>query len=246
MKELTKPRLAFSFLLLLPAPPTIPAPPSSTADDPPPVYHLHEDYVASQQLLAGGETNATLPHFELNFGVIPNMQLHLVAPLGYVHAAGATHYGYADTEIGIKYRFVEESESCPQIGAFPLVEIPTGNEEKGLGNGKIQAFVPVWAQKSWGKLTTYGGGGFWYNPGPDRRNWGFAGWELQYDFSQALTLGGELYYQTADTRDGQSSDGFTFGGIVNLNEQNHLLFSIGHSLSGAGETSSYIAYQLTI
>lgn len=230
---------------LIPAP-VLAGPPFKT-DDPQPVDYLHwEFYVASVQQFDKNETNATYPHFEFNYGVVPGVQLHLVVPLGYVHNADGTHYGYSDTEVGIKYRFVEETETTPQVGVFPLIELPTGDESKQLGSGKVQAYIPVWIQKSWGNWTTYGGGGFWYNPAPDQKNWIFAGWELQYDFSKVITLGGELCYQTANVPDFKASGSFNFGGFINFNETNHLLFSFGHDLSANGTTTGYIGYQLTI
>jgi len=46
--------------------------------------------------------------------------------------------GYADTEFGIKYRIVKETDNLPQIGIFPLVEIPTvKNNEFSDGKTKI-------------------------------------------------------------------------------------------------------------
>jgi hypothetical protein len=233
-------------LLLLISASAAAGPPFKT-DDPQPVDFLHwEFYIASEQQFTKYETNATYPHVEINYGAIPDVQLHIVAPIGYVHTAEGTHYGYSDTEVGLKYRFVEETESQPQIGIFPLIEIPTGSENNQLGNGNIQAYVPFWIQKSWGKLTTYGGGGIWYNPGPDRKNWEFAGWEIQYDFSGLLTLGGELTYQTAETQDSESGTGFNLGGFVHLNEHHHILFSFGRTLSGEAALTGYIGYQLTI
>jgi hypothetical protein len=41
---------------------------------------------------------------------------------------------------------------------FPLLELPTGNEHRGLGAGHVSAFLPIWVQKSFGEWTTYGGG----------------------------------------------------------------------------------------
>ncbi len=221
--------------------------PPFTTDDPEPVdFHHWEFYVASIQAFHTGETDATLPHIEINYGAVPDVQLHLLAPLGYVHTIGENHYGYSDTELGVKYRFVEETEASPQIGIFPLLELPTGDETKQLGTGKVHAFIPAWIQKSWGKLTTYGGGGLWYNPGVGQRNWTFAGWEAQYDFSEVVTLGGELFYQTADTQSSQSSGGFNLGGYINLNENDHILFSLGRSVSGTETITGYIGFQLTI
>ncbi len=221
-------------------------PPFKT-DDPQPVDHLHwEFYIASEQQFKRHETTATCPHFELNYGVVPNVQLHLVAPLGYVHTVEGTYYGYSDTELGVKYRFVDETGTVPQVGVFPLIEIPTGNEGEQLGSGKVQAYIPAWIQKSWGRLTTYAGGGFWYNPGVGQKNWTFGGWEVQYDFSDVVTLGAELYYQSADNQEAQSSGGFNFGGFINLNENNHILFSLGQSVSGVAIITGYVGFQLTI
>ena len=127
-----------------------------------------------------------------------------------------------------------------------MIEIPTGNQNKDLGHGEAQVFLPVWLQKSWGDLTTYGGGGFWYNPGPDSKNWIFSGWEIQYDFSKVVTLGGELCYHTADAPDSRSEAIFNIGGYINFNDHNHLLFSLGHSMVNGGATTGYIGYQVTI
>lgn len=221
-------------------------PPFNT-DDPQPVDYLHwEFYLASVLHFERFEADATLPQVEVNYGLIPDVQIHIIFPMGYMHTSEGTKYGYTNTEVGVKYRIAEETDDLPQIGVFPIVEIPTGDKGKQLGHGKLQAYLPVWFQKSYGNFTTYGGGGFWYNPGKERKNWMFAGWELQYDFSKAVTLGGELYYHTADKEDAKSDAGFNIGGFINLNENNHLLFSLGHSVAGEEAISGYIGYQLTI
>jgi hypothetical protein len=224
----------------------IAGPPFKT-DDPQPVDFLHwEFYLASQQQFDRHATSATAPHFEVNYGIVPNVQLHLVAPLGYVHSEDGTHYGYSDTELGVKYRFIDESETAPQVGIFPLVELPTGNESKQLGSGNVQAYLPVWVQKSWGKFTTYAGGGVWFNPGATGKNWVFSGWEAQYDFSGSLTLGGEVYYQTAASEEANATGGVDLGGFINVSETHHILFSVGETFSGAATITGYLGYQLTI
>ena len=220
-------------------------PPFQT-DDPEPVDYLHwEFYVASMQEYAGGETDATLPHIEINYGALPNLQIHLLTPMGYLNGIEGPKYGYANTEFGMKYRFVQEDSTIPQIGVFPLIEIPTGDKAQGLSDGNAQVYLPVWVQKSFGKFTTYGGGGYWLNFGAGNRNWTFAGWEVQYDFSDLLTIGGEGFYHTAEAQDAKPGAGFNFGGFLNVNEHNHILFSVGHSLMGAPATTGYIGYQFT-
>ena len=56
--------------------------------------------------------------------------------------------GYGDTEVGIKYRLLDQTDTLPMIGVFPLVEIPTGDEDKGLGNGKAQYFSRSGSRKT--------------------------------------------------------------------------------------------------
>jgi hypothetical protein len=221
-------------------------PPFDT-DDPEPVDYLHwEFYVASIMEFHQTESNLTLPHIEINYGALPNVQIHFIAPTEYFHDESGTKYGYSNTEVGLKYRFISETDNSPQVGVFPLVEIPTGDKSKDLGNGLYQFYFPVWFQKSWGKFTSYCGAGYWINPGPGNTNWLFTGWEAQYDFSDVITLGGEVYFQTKNTQPGTSSVGFNIGGYVNPDEINHILFSIG-SASGSGKTiTAYLGYQATI
>ena len=226
--------------------PGIAGPPFKT-DDPQPVDFRHwEFYLASQQVYSQHTTDATLPHIEINFGAFQNVQIHVVAPMGFVSTSEGHAYGYSDTEVGVKYRFLDESESSPQIGVFPLVELPTGNADRELGAGSVQAYLPLWIQKSWGNFTTYGGAGFWYNPGSDNQNWMFAGWEAQYDLSGTFTVGGEFYYHTADKRDGTSGAGFDVGGFINLSENDHILVSLGRSFQGDNVVTGYLGFQYTI
>jgi hypothetical protein len=174
------------------------------------------------------------------------VQVHLIVPVDYNYVTNKNvDFGYAYTEVGIKYCFVKETKSCPQIGTFPIVEIPTVKNNE-FGNGKTQLFLPLWAQKTWGKLTTYGGMGYWFNPGTNNKNWLFSGWEIQYDFSKIITLGGELYYHTADAVDTKQVAAFNIGGSINVNKKTHFIFSAGHSLTNESFFTSYLGVLWTI
>jgi hypothetical protein len=221
-------------------------PPFKT-DDPVPVPLGHwEYYISSVSTYESQSWSGTLPHFEVNYGPLPHMQVHLLVPLNYATAPHQeTKFGYADTELGVKYCFLRETKNRPQVGVFPIVDVPTV-KNKTFSDGKVKTFLPVWAQKSWNKVTSYGGVGYLINPGKNNENSVFAGWELQYDFSRVVTLGGEVYYQSADTSGGQSTTGFDLGGFINFSQKTHLLFSIGHSITNPGILSSYLGLQWTI
>ncbi len=233
------------FFIFMPA--TILAGPPFVNDDPETVEYRHwEMYLAAQYSHGRDAVSSTLPHFEVNHGVIPNVQLHVIAPLVYVKPQGlGSQYGYGDTELGVKWRFIRETVAIPQVGIFPMIEFPTGDAAKGLGNGRAQYFLPVWIQKSFGPWTTYGGGGYWINPGAGRRNrWQF-GWLLQRQIVHSLAVGAEIFHFTASSGDGDASTGCTLGAMIDISESHHLLLSAGRDFHGPGIFSAYVGYQYT-
>jgi hypothetical protein len=222
--------------------------PPFITDDPEPVEYRHwEIYVASQLEQDKAGWSGTSPHFEVNYGALPNLQLHLIAPVSFSAAAhGATNFGYGDTELGAKYRFFEETDQLPQMGVFPLVEIPSGSRARDLGSGHAQVFLPLWLQKNFGSWTTYGGGGYWINPGKNNHDWLFTGWVLQHEITAALTLGGEIFHETPNEKGGGSDTRLNFGGFYNFSDTYHLLFSAGHTIQGPSTFQGYLAFQITV
>ncbi len=223
--------------------------PPFVTDDPEPVDYQHwEFYTFSTGTHATGDTSGWLPAFEYNYGILPDVHLHIIAPLAFdAPSDGKPQFGLGYTELGVKWRFVEEDKNgaMPQVGTFPLVELPTGNPAGTLGT----AFLPLWLQKSFGPWTTYGGGGYWINRvAPDDRDYWFFGWLLQRKITDQLTLGGEIFHQTSSKVDGVPSTSFNVGGSYDLDEHNHLLFSAGRGLQNAAASnlfSWYIGYQIT-
>lgn len=228
-------------------------------DDPQPVDYRHwEFYVAATRVSDGRDVTGDAPHVEVNYGAVPELQLHLVVPLSYSRPAERTDaYGFGDVEIGAKFRFVQETHGRPQVGVFPLVELPAGDASRGLGAGHTRLFIPIWLQKSFGKWTTYGGGGYWINPGEGNQNWWFAGWQIQVQASPFFAPGVELFYQTPSappslapgtpSEIGRSAEiHFNVGFVLDFGENHHLLFSAGRAFYGCNCDHIYVAYLLTI
>jgi hypothetical protein len=227
--------------------------PPFRTDDPVPVAFRHyEFYAFSTGTLETDDVNGALPGFELTYGLIPNGQLQIGGGVAFDHPLpGAMQMGIGDSEISFKYRFIQEDAGGlrPQISVFPSLELPTGNRKRGLGAGHASFFLPLWMQKSFGPWTTYGGGGYRFNRDSsvgDQDHW-FVGWLLQYKMTEQLTLGGEVFHETADTIDGDDSSGFNLGGSYDLDEHNHLLFSAGRSLNNASGNllSWYLGWEFT-
>ncbi len=225
--------------------------PPFITDDPEPVDLGHwEVYGFSAGTRVEGNTSGVVGT-EINYGAAPNLQLHIIVPLAYNDTqGGATQVGLGDTELGVKYRFITPGEKdwFPQVAVFPLVEVPTGDADRGLGAGKTRVYLPVWLQKDFGDWTTYGGGGYWINPGPGNQDYWFAGWLLQRKITDQLALGAEVFHQTAMQQAGRDTSGFNVGGVYDFNEHYHLLFSAGRGLQNARDSnqfSYYLALQKT-
>ncbi len=239
----------FRYLLLFVwlAHPLWAGPPFET-DDPEPTEFGHwEIYLGVTAQQIQDDFSGTAPFLNLNYGGLPDLQLSLTTPVAFNSPAGSSPaYGYGDTQLSVKYRFLHETEGMPQAALFPQVNLPTGDAGKGLGAGQYQFLLPLWFQKSWGPWCTFGGGGYWINPGVGNKNWVFLGWALQRDLSSFFTLGGEVFYHGASF-EGQSDNlGFNLGGILNFNPVNHLVFSIGRDLVNPGNLlTGYLAWQWT-
>jgi hypothetical protein len=221
--------------------------PPFLTDDPEPVDYQHwEAYIFTLGDHSGSGYNVEGPAVEMNYGVLPDTQLHLIVPMITVGGSGTpTATGLGDTEFGIKYRFLHETNWWPQIGIFPLVEFPTGDANRGLGNGRTWFQLPLWMQKSWGPWTTYGGGGEVLNSAPGQRDHPYGGWLVQRDFGPHLTLGGEVFAQGQDTDTDHGFVALNLGGQYNVNEHFSLLFSAGHSVAGDDHMLWYFAFYWT-
>jgi hypothetical protein len=238
----------FAIFVLGTSKPAYAGPPIIT-DDPEPVDYGHwEVYGFSAGAHGSSDTSGLGPSVEVNYGALPNLQLHAIMGFAFDGTSGRhLQMGISDTELGVKYRFINPGEDdwWPQIGMFPLVELPSGNASRGLGAGYTQEFLPIWVQKDFGKWTTYGG--YWINPGPGNKNYWFAGWLLQRQITDDLALGVEVFHQTPAMVGRDASSGFNVGGAYDFTEHYHLLFSAGqggllYAVNGATVQNPFTYY----
>ncbi len=147
-----------------------------------------------------GETSGFAPGLEVDYGVLPNTQLSIIAPLAFDRASGTPfHFGYGDTEIGLKFRVIDQDANGwrPAVAVFPTVDIPTGDSRRGLGTGGARMFQPVWLQKDIGDWTINTGGGYSIKSGFGNKNDWFVGLLVQRKITDQLKIGAEMFHQTA-------------------------------------------------
>jgi hypothetical protein len=238
-------------VLLCAATAALAGPPFQT-DDPEPIDFRHyEFYTFASSDGTPLETDTAGPALEFNWGALPNVHLHIIFPLAAaLPATGPRTVGLGDTELGIKYRFVQEGKHRPMIGTFTMFEMPTGSAARGLGVGRTWYKLPLWAQKSFGPWTTYGGGGMTLvNNAPGFRNYPFAGWLVQRDLGKKVTLGTEIFYHGPEGPAAPQTRPSTLidvGGYYKFRDPGfQLLFCYGHSAIGQTENYAYLGLYWT-
>jgi hypothetical protein len=229
---------AIGAILLAVAAPAWAGPPYQT-DDPEPTELGHWEFynfvtVDGRSSDFDGEAG-----LDLNYGAAKGVQLTATLPLAFSHSRDSGwRAGSGDLELAGKYRFVNDDRTGWQAAIFPRAVLPTS--AKGLGGNRVRILLPLWVQKDFGSTSVFGGGGYGINPGTGNRDFWQAGLAVTHDFSKWLSLGTELTWRSADTRDDHSSAGVDAGLIRKLGGPYSLLLAGGPSFSG-GRTS-YHAY----
>jgi hypothetical protein len=234
-------------------------PPFQT-DDPTPVDLGHyEAYIFGGVGGTPVELDPVGPAFEFNWGAIPNVQLHVIVPLGAVLPSnnpiyapggkGRSAFGLTDMELGVKYGFVKQTKHRPQIGSFTMLELPTGNYSRGLGVGRVWYKLPIWVEKEFGPWSLVGGLGYVINKQDQYRNYLYGGYLVKREINKKLELSAEIFSHAREgfaTPQTQPSTLIDIGGYYHFKSPGlQLLFAYGHSIAGQTETYGYLGLYKT-
>jgi hypothetical protein len=205
-------------------------PPFVTDDPVPTDYRDWEIYAGVQyENATDGDTPFGAPFLELNYGAMPNVQVSM-----------STALGDDGTQFGIKTRFVHEAGGWPQISFYPSVSFPTAAGDHAV------TFLPLWLQKSSGAWTAFGGGGVYLNRGPGERDYTLFGLALERTLASHVTVGAEIYHQSADAIGGTDTTAANLGAIAPLGRYHAILFSAGRGLHGNDAFSAYASYEFAL
>jgi len=230
-------------------------PPFQT-DDPVPVdFQNYEFYVFGAVSSAPTEVDPVGPAFEFNWGALPRVQLHAVLPFTAIvprdqaSDAPPDAYGLGDMEVGVKLALLLENPKRPQIGIFPMFELPTGSYTKGLGVGKVWYKVPLWMQKNIGPWTLDGGAGVVLNSQSGYDNYPYGGFLLKRKFGERWELAAEVFQHAGEGPDIPYTHSATLvdsGFYYHFKKKGYqLLFSYGHSVHGEAEHFGYLGLYKT-
>lgn len=227
-------RSAFGFcLLLLLAQPAFAGPPY-VSDDPEPTDYKHFEiyaYNSGTNTLNGtdGETG-----IDFNYGAAPDMQLTATLPLGFNFPSGSTgQFGFSNVELAAKYRFLHEANFGWDVAVFPRIFLPSAST--AVGDPGASVLLPIWAQRDLGNgWITFGGGGcqFYAQSSLDSC---MAGWVLTRQVLSNLTVGAELFHQSA-TSPMPASSSVGMGAVYDINKKFHLLGYVRTGIQNHSQT----------
>ena len=219
--------------------------PPFVTDDPEPVdLHAWEINYGATWLRTMGGNGGAMPGIDLNYGAMPNVQLHAQPQVAYTRGSGGNAVGPGDLELGVKYRLTgpDQPRSDWIAGIYPMLEPPTGSERRGLGAGAHSVYLPLWLQTTRGRWTVFGGAGYWLDYGAGSHNAWAGGITALYQVDARLQFGAEWYGSTRHRVDAVAATGSNLGGILQLHDNLALLFSVGHGLHNARATNQGAAY----
>ncbi|MDB5821508.1 MAG: hypothetical protein JWR21_212 [Herminiimonas sp.] len=224
--------------------------PPFVTDDPEPVEFKHwEVNYGVTKTWRSQSASVGLPSVDINYGVAPDVQLHVQPRYSIESTTTTKARGIDDTEIGVKYRFFnwEQGDTSVMLGIYPLFQIGTGDKTLGQDRGRGKTFLPLWIQRNSQKWTLYGGTGYRINPGAGNKNSVYAGATALYQMTGSLHLGAEVFHESPDAIDSKGTAGFNLGGIYNLGKDYNVLFSVGKGVTNVASTnqlSVYVALQV--
>lgn len=235
-------RVCFAILFAAAAWPAQAGPPYVT-DDPEPTAPGHwEVYAFVNGSHVSGST-AGQGGLDLNYGGAPDLQLTLVLPVAY-ERAGGTQTGLGTVEAAAKLKVLHQDEASlkPDLAIFPRLFLPTARSR--FGPQRVNLLLPVWAGKDSGPWSVFGGGGYQINPGAGNRDFWTGGVAVIRALSERLSVGAEVYHQTADEVGGRAFTGANVGVAYQFAPHWSLLASGGPGLQNrreGGKSAFYLS-----
>lgn len=242
-----------------------PAAPSFYTDDADPApYGISQNYFFASAFSAPHTSFFFGPALEADMGILNNLEFHITIAINtLLRNQGANAVGLGDTLMGLKWRFLTETDYRPEMAIVPDVILPTGDTDRSLGNGRSWWTLPIWVEKHVGPWTIYGGGGYGFNSASGATNYRYGGLLVQRDFSPQVSLVGEIYGQGATSMEHSGRvttkanhfalflDGghvwlINAGGYYNFTPSQSLLFSLGHSIAGTPQWVAYLGFSWNI
>jgi hypothetical protein len=136
----------------------------------------------------------------VNVGLLPNLEVSTVGTLALDDPAdGGARGGLGDGFLGVKYRFLDEAPPWPALLARVALQLPTGDEARGLGAGDARVPLLLAGSRTLGPVTLTGNVGYTITAGDADAV--FLGASIEWTVSGPWRLVGEVVAEVAVGRD---------------------------------------------
>lgn len=150
-------------------------------------------------------TTATGGIISIHFGLLPRVEINLDLIGGVVDPPGAiAQGGLADSVFAAKFRFLDETEQRPGVILYIPVRLPTGDEDRGLGESGITVVPLLGLGKSLGPVTFNWNGGYGFVTADRREDFVALRGSVEYRPVEPLHLVAEMIGRIA--RRGRARD----------------------------------------
>lgn len=171
------------------------------------------------------------PDFDINYGLGDSLQLKIELPwLLHDTEDAPRESGLGNTQIGVKWRFMDEGRSGVSLSVYPQFEFnnPTSAALRGVVDEGTEFLLPVELERALGPVTINGEIGYsFHQTTPDEVIYGLA---LDYTPTKKLKLLSEIH-TVAERGPGQGQRVFNLGMARDINDTYTLLASAGRSLA---------------
>ena len=129
----------------------------------------------------------------LNIGVLPGLEVDVDAPFVLLDPEDdSTRGGVGDVELTTKYRLLDETERRPAFMGAVVLRLPTGDENRELGEKGVDVHPLAIVSKTFGPLIlTLNGGYTFVTRDRDLDFWVVTG-SFEYEITHAWSLVGEV------------------------------------------------------
>jgi hypothetical protein len=174
----------------------------------------------------------------LSYGIIENVDLVLSLPYQWGKAkedGGVTLYdekGIADTIFEVKWRFYEKDGFS--LALKPGVRIPTGNDEKGLGAGRVgyQAFIIGSKEIEPWAFHANAGVIINENKADEEKNIWHVSFAATYDIAKNLKVVGNIGIERNRDKTAGKDPAFLLGGVIySISESFDIDFGVKYGLT---------------
>ena len=191
-----------------------------------------------------GDYEGELITCDIDYGYDKFTQLTIEVPIVYNKPGGEDlRSGIGDIALEYKRRFgINDEEGY--FGLDSQINLPSGDNKRGLGSGHITAQLALLYEKKWDKTLFYSDLRYVWQTGEEGKNFWFLGGVVEQEINSHLVVGGEVFCNTSGDSEGRFNIQFNGGIKYGISQNTTFLFSIGRSFRNDPDLTVFVGLKI--